>query len=109
MLKKSADREHVLPLLEELGGVTEENVRRVSEQTGVPEAEIWGAGTFYTLLKGGPRIRVCNGLSCRIQGSDQLVADLRAKGKEVEEVSCLGQCDRAPAALDESMNVFDTS
>lgn len=109
MLKKTADREHVLPLLEELGGVTEENVRRVSQQTGVPEAEIWGAGTFYTLLKGGPRVRVCNGLSCRIMGSDQLAADLRAKGKEVEEVSCLGQCDRAPAALDESLKVFDAS
>ena len=109
MLKKSADRERVLPLLEELGGVTEDNVRKVSEQTGVPEADIWGAGTFYTLLKGGPRVRVCNGLSCRILGSDQLAADLRAKGKEVEEVSCLGQCDRAPAALDESLSVFDTS
>jgi NADH:ubiquinone oxidoreductase subunit F (NADH-binding) len=109
MLKKTADREQVLPLLEELGGVTEENVRRVHKLTGVPEADIWGAGTFYHLLKGGPRIRVCNGLSCRIMGSDELVADLRAKGKDVEEVNCLGQCDRAPAALDEAMKVFDRS
>jgi NADH:ubiquinone oxidoreductase subunit F (NADH-binding)/NADH:ubiquinone oxidoreductase subunit E len=109
MLKPTADRERVLPLLEELGGVTEETVRRVHELTKVPETEIWGAGTFYHLLKGGPRIRVCNGLSCRIMGSDQLAADLRAKGKEVEEVSCLGQCDRAPAALDEKMKVFDAA
>lgn len=109
MLKKTADRERVLPLLEELGGVTEENVRRVHELTGVPEADIWGSGTFYTLLKGGPRVRVCNGLSCRVMGSDDLVAELKAKGKEVQEVSCLGQCDRAPAALDESMRVFDAA
>lgn len=107
MLKKNADRERVLELLEEYGGVTAENVKRVSLETNVPEADIWGSGTFYTLLKSGPRVRVCNGLSCRVRGSDDLVARLRAEGKEVEEVNCLGQCDRAPAGLDEELKVFD--
>ncbi len=109
MQKTGAQREKVLHLLEDLGGVTEANIRKVAELTKVSEAEIWGAGTFYTLLKGGPRVRVCNGLSCRIRGSDELAADLRSKGKTVEEVSCLGQCDRAPAALDENLRVFDRS
>lgn len=107
MQKTGARREEVLHLLEELGGVTEANVREVARQTRVSEAEVWGAGTFYHLLKGGPKVRVCNGLSCRIRGSDDLVAQLKQQGKQVEEVSCLGQCDRAPAALDESLNVFD--
>ncbi|MBE7490978.1 MAG: SLBB domain-containing protein [Planctomycetes bacterium] len=107
MQKTGARREAVLHLLEELGGVTEDNVREVARRTLVSEAEVWGAGTFYTLLKGGPRVRVCNGLSCRVRGSDELAAELRQSGKQVEEVSCLGQCDRAPAALDESLNVFD--
>jgi NADH:ubiquinone oxidoreductase subunit F (NADH-binding) len=105
MLKTGADRERVLPLLEELGGVTADNVRKVSEITKVPEAEIWGAGTFYTLLKPGKRMRVCNGLTCRLFGADDIIEKLRKDGKEVEAVSCLGQCDRAPAALDEDMNV----
>ena len=50
MLKKGAQRERVLHLLEEEGGVTEENVRKISMETGVPEADIWGAGLFYSLI-----------------------------------------------------------
>ena len=42
MLKPTAERERVLHLLEHLGGVTEDNVRQVSVETGVPEADIWG-------------------------------------------------------------------
>jgi NADH:ubiquinone oxidoreductase subunit F (NADH-binding) len=108
MQKTGADRERVLELLDELGGVTEANVKRISEMTRVSEAEIWGAGTFYYLVrKPGKRLRVCNGLSCRLFGADALIAKLRGEGKEVEAVSCLGQCDRAPAALDEEMKVID--
>ena len=102
MLKKGAKRERILPLLQELGGLSEDNVRRVAQQTDVPEADIWGAGSFYTLLRHpGRHLRVCNGLSCRIMGAEAKIAALRAEGKEVEAVSCLGQCDRAPAWLDE--------
>lgn len=106
MLKPGAQRERILPLLEAFGGVTEANVKRVHELTQVPEAEIWGAGTFYSLLKApGQHARVCNGLSCRIRGAEDVIAKLRAAGDEVETVSCLGQCDRAPAALDGDLNV----
>jgi NADH:ubiquinone oxidoreductase subunit F (NADH-binding) len=108
MQKTGADRESVLHLLEELGGVTEANVKRIAEITRVSEAEIWGAGTFYTLInRPGKRLRVCNGLTCRLFGADDIVAKLRGQGKEVETVSCLGQCDRAPAALDEDLRVTD--
>ena len=70
MLKKGAEREKVLHLLEHHGGVTEASVRRVSEETGVPEADIWGAGLFYTLInKPGKRVRVCDGLSCQMAAS----------------------------------------
>jgi NADH:ubiquinone oxidoreductase subunit F (NADH-binding) len=108
MQKSGARREKVLHLLEELGGVTEENVRRVAELTRVSEAEIWGAGTFYSLIsRPGRRVRVCNGLSCRLYGAQEIVDKLRQDGREVEEVSCLGQCDRAPAGLDEELRVID--
>jgi len=102
MLKKGADRERILPLLQEHGGLDEDNVRRVARETGVPQADVWGAGSFYTLLRHpGPHLRVCNGLSCRMKGADARITALRAEGKAVEPVSCLGQCDRAPAWLDE--------
>ena len=45
-----AKREKILELLEHEGGVTEESVRKVAAETGVPEADIWGAGMFYTLI-----------------------------------------------------------
>lgn len=106
MQKPTAQRERIIELLEHQGGVTEQSVRDVSEQTGVPEADIWGTGLFYTLInKPGKRIRVCDGLTCQMFGADQLAADLEAKGKEVERVSCLGQCDLAPSSLDEEMEL----
>lgn len=99
-------RERILELLEHEGGVTEESVRRVHKETGVPEADIWGTGMFYTLInKPGRRVRICDGLTCQMAGADQLAADLEAKGMPCERVSCLAQCDRAPATLDEDLEL----
>lgn len=107
MQRPGAQRERILPLLEELGGLTVENVRKVHQLTQVPEADIWGAASFYTLLKKpGDRVRVCKGLSCKLRGADALIQHMQDKGFEVEAVSCLGQCDRAPAGLDLEFNVI---
>lgn len=106
MQKPDAHRERIIELLEHKGGVTEQSVREVSEETGIPEADIWGAGMFYTLIsKPGKRIRLCDGLTCQMFGADKLADELRASGKEVERVSCLGQCDLAPSSLDEDMEL----
>lgn len=108
MQKPNAQRESILKMLEH-GGVTEENVRRISKETGVPEADIWGTGTFYHLIDSedqqGPRARVCNGLTCRMFGADALADQLEIDGRNVERISCLGQCDLAPALLDEDMKL----
>jgi NADH:ubiquinone oxidoreductase subunit F (NADH-binding) len=106
MLKKGAQRERVLALLEEEGGVTEDAVRRVSRRSGVPEADVWGAGLFYSLIhRPGRRVRICDGLTCQMEGADDLARRLADEGKECERVSCLGQCDRAPATLDEQLEL----
>jgi len=107
MLKRGADRERILPLLDEAGGVTEDSVRKISAATGVPEADIWGTGLFYSLLRGTePVTRVCTGLTCRLFGADDLLAGLREKGEPCEAASCLGQCDRAPASLDPELELI---
>lgn len=107
MLKPTANREQILELLEHEGGVTEEAVHRVHMQTGVPEADIWGTGMFYTLInKPGRRVRVCDGLTCQMAGADELATQLCEQGKSVERVSCLAQCDRAPATLDEDLELI---
>jgi NADH:ubiquinone oxidoreductase subunit F (NADH-binding) len=106
MQKPTAQREKILQLLEQYGGVTEETVRRVYQETEVPEADIWGAGMFYTLIsKPGRRVRVCDGLTCQMAGADELADRLAAEGKQVERVSCLAQCDRGPATLDEDLEL----
>ncbi len=100
MEKKNARRDLVPHLLEEAGGVAAGVSERVGAQTGVPAADVYGVGTFYTLLtKPGVR-RVCQGLSCQLVGADL---------SQGEPVSCIGQCDRAPAMLDGDLElVTDT-
>jgi len=106
MLKPDAQREKILDLLEHAGGVTEETVRQVSIETGVPEADIWGTGKFYSLIdKPGKRIRVCDGLTCQMAGADELAKTITDAGQECERVSCLGQCDLAIATLTEDMKL----
>ncbi len=79
-------------------------MRKVHEETGVPEADIWGAARFYTLLT-LPEVgrRVCQSLSCQLAGAAEWMAELDAAGLPYEPVSCLGQCDRAPVALDDDL------
>jgi len=95
----------VLDLLEEHGGLKDGVAAKVAAETGVPEADVFGVATFYTLLKNHGVARVCQGLSCKLEGSDALVEKLQAAGVELEEVSCLGQCDRAPVSIDAEMEL----
>jgi NADH:ubiquinone oxidoreductase subunit F (NADH-binding) len=104
--KHGAKRSRVIELLEEHGGLRPGAARDVSRESGVPEADVYGVASFYTLLaRPGARTRVCQGLTCQLAGADRRIAELRASGVEVEPVSCLGQCDRGPAALDESLEL----
>ncbi len=83
----------------------------------VPPAEAYGVASFYALLRTEPAaptvIHVCDDVACRLGGAAPLCADLEqrygpegatpagANGPGVTWVRspCLGQCERAPAAL----------
>jgi NADH-quinone oxidoreductase subunit F len=80
----------------------------------VPPAEAYGVASFYALLATRPRppivAHVCDDIACRMAGAEALCADLgRALGPQGEpglggaatwlRSPCLGQCERAPAAL----------
>ncbi len=86
--------------MEELGEVSGDSVRSLSREMGVPEADIWGVASFFHLIPKVPR-RVCSGLTCRLFGAKEVLADLKAQGVHAEPVSCLGTCDRPVAMLDE--------
>ncbi len=88
----------MLPVLEEEGGLRTGVARAVHKATGVPEADVYGTATFYHLISDPEAgTRVCQGLSCQLAGSQQLMADLEATGKAATYASCLGRCDLAPA------------
>ena len=106
MEKKGAQRFKVLELLEHHGGLKPGVVERVSAETGVPAADVYGVATFYTLVaRPDANVRVCQGLSCKLGGADELMAKLDADGTKYEAVSCLGACDRPPVAIDAGLEL----
>ena len=110
MRNDDAAHERVLELLSQEGGTNDANTRRVAAAAGVSEARVWGAGHFYSLLGSeSAGVRVCRGLSCRLAGSDDVLDELRNRGKTHTGVSCLGQCDRAPVALAEDLSLVPYS
>jgi NADH:ubiquinone oxidoreductase subunit F (NADH-binding) len=105
MEKYGAKREKIFHLLEEAPDLKPASLKHISEETGVPEADIYGTARFYDLLiRKGPR--VCQGLTCKMEGSDALHAQLeKDSGESHHAVSCLGQCDRAPVSINAQMNL----
>ncbi len=107
MERRGAQRDRILSRLAEAeDGIGPDVIRRISQETGVPEAEIHGTARFYDLLvRPGPRI--CQGLTCQLQGSPDLRRSLQSSGWSFHAASCLGQCDRAPAAVDADLDLID--
>jgi NADH:ubiquinone oxidoreductase subunit F (NADH-binding) len=107
MEKSNARRDKVLELFEEYGGLNPDATSKIAAETGVPEADIYGVGSFYTLVA-RPNVdaRVCQGLSCSMFGIDGIIEDLEKQGLSYEKVSCLGQCDRGPVAVDKELELI---
>ena len=107
MERKGARRADLPELLEHAGGLREGVAGEVSRTTGVPEADVYGVASFYTLLsQPDAGVRVCQGLSCQLAGAKARMAELEAAGTPYTPVSCLGQCDRAPVALDTELELI---
>src|SRR3954462_14333381 len=80
----------------------------LSRRTGIALPHIHGVADFFPhfLLTPPPKVtaRVCTDMSCHLRGADRLLGDLRRRFGAMSEgdlsvgvVSCLGQCDGAPA------------
>ena len=75
-------RDQLLPCLHfvqhEFGYLPEWALELVSTHVIVPETEVYGAATSYTELRvlepGRHVLRVCTGLSCSVNGGDELAA-----------------------------------
>ena len=117
-LAAAARRDLLLPALQALqeraGWISPGGLDYVCRRLSVPPAEAWGVATFYHLLATAPTppvvVHVCDDLACRLAGAERLCARLAetigaagtatADGRATWKRSpCLGQCERAPAAL----------
>ena len=66
MEKKGAQRERIFELLDHAPVLDLDTIRRVASEVGVPEADVWGAARFYTLLaRPDAGVRVCQGPTCQ--------------------------------------------
>jgi NADH-quinone oxidoreductase subunit F len=113
-----ARRDLLLPALhavhEHIGWISPGALNYVCSRLTVPPADAYGVATFYALFSldwRPPRVvHICDDIACRCHGSDELIEELElelgpegtvgAEGATTWLRSpCLGQCDRAPAAL----------
>jgi NADH:ubiquinone oxidoreductase subunit F (NADH-binding)/NADH:ubiquinone oxidoreductase subunit E len=93
----------------EHGYLPVEALRVLAERAQIPLYQLHGVASFYPHFRLTPppavEVRVCADMTCHLRGGDDLRRSLQARlvergpsGVVIHEVSCLGQCDRAPAA-----------
>src|SRR5215475_5969891 len=102
-----SQRHLLLPALhavqDRFGWLTPGALNYISQRLVVPPAELFGVATFYHLFSMTPQparvVHVCDDIACRIQGAEKLCREMEASGVAWKRSPCLGQCERAPAAL----------
>lgn len=92
------------------GYLTQSDMQDVAEELGVPLYRIGSVVGFFPHFRTEPPPRVCldvcRDMSCHLRGADRLIEETAAWARgefgddvAVHGVSCLGRCDRAPAAM----------
>jgi NADH:ubiquinone oxidoreductase subunit E len=101
---------------ESFGYVSEESIRTLSQELGVPLIEVYRVAAFYKAFRLTPAgknvITVCMGTACHVRGArlllDQATVQLGVKPGDVtedglfsvEHVNCLGACALGPIAME---------
>src|SRR5215510_14330720 len=84
-----------------------EELHALAAKLKVPVYQLHGVASFFPHFRLHPpapvEVRVCADMSCHLNGAKELLAAFngeagRVSGVDVSTVSCLGRCDRAPAA-----------
>jgi NADH-quinone oxidoreductase subunit F len=100
-------RDALLPILWDIqttyGHIDSAAVKAISHTLHVPEADIYGVISFYTMFHAAPTgdfiIRVCADPVCGAAGADAILDEANIKNGRLMSTTCLGQCEHAPAAL----------
>ncbi len=88
------------------GQLTPHLISEVARELKLPESRVHGIATFYSQLAtpvpAEKTIRICDGPFCTLRGANDLLSQIQSQLDEtwtITRTSCLGLCDRAPAAL----------
>jgi NADH:ubiquinone oxidoreductase subunit E len=113
------ERSKLIPMLQKAQGkkgyVSNKQMQQIADELGIHPVEVYSVVTFYSFLssqkKGKHSIRISNCLPSHISGNKKIikafegalkikVGETTPDGKiSLEETSCIGMCDQAPAAL----------
>lgn len=90
---------------QKFGYLQSDAVEQFSKESGIPLARLQAVGSFFPHFRfsAPPKatIHVCRDMACQMAGSREAMEALKKsfpEDVEVKGVSCLGRCDRAPAA-----------
>jgi NADH:ubiquinone oxidoreductase subunit F (NADH-binding) len=90
---------------DQFGYLKPEALQEFSEKSGVPQYRLQAVASFFPHFRlTAPKrvvLQICRDLSCNLSGSGKMLRELKSLNSEhvaVEGISCLGRCDRAPAA-----------
>ena len=92
----------------QFGYLKREALEQYSEQSGVPLYRLHSVASYFPHFQLTPpkpvTLKICRDMACHMCGSGKMLRDLQDSLRNgtdlinVEGVSCLGRCDRAPAA-----------
>ena len=98
----------VIPALQRIqhqfGYLKREALQQFSKESGVPLYRLHSVASFFPHFQLTPpkpvTLNICRDMACQMAGSGAMLRELANCGEHiaVRGVSCLGRCDRAPAA-----------
>ena len=96
----------LIQIQRERGYLDQDQLRALSQARGVPLYHLEGLVSFYPAFRRTPppraTIEICRDVICAMAGGAQGCREFVARWDhsddvEIQEVSCLGRCDAAPA------------
>ncbi len=89
----------------EFGYLKREGLEEAAVELNVPLYRLQAVASFFPHFRLSPpkkiTLNVCRDMACHLAGTSATIEELRSvlgENVEVKGVSCLGRCDRAPAA-----------
>lgn len=107
--KPPAKIEALLSRQREEGYLSKEAITEISKDLGVPIYDSYGIASFFPHFHlekpAKPKVQVCRDMSCLLAGGDALLDNAKKIARRAgvrnlrpEGCSCLGRCDKGPAA-----------